>query len=894
MNTTTAYTPLESLLLFQSLAAHGTKPDAFSRISDLLQNNPLVKDGDTYDPGRLSPEALRELYLQLLMEDLKNETLVESHEDTQSKKRKLPSPPPPAIKDSNEYNEKLPQLVDRLYARYRDHMIRLIREDERKYDILQDEIAEIERGEWDERILTEDRGRANKNATITGETPRFRKASTVSPLPAPVGQGNKPVSAPSAISKTDEQEPLERQSPSPETCLETGTKSEGLAVNDVLSSSETRPASPLTESTVLPRNGSQALLPAEKSSGSNERPHGPTPLQPVQQRKWQPYQEETLGTPPPPFPADSNSVPSSPPREPLSVPSVPLGNAPATPQGPSPPQDHPSPQGHPPPQGHAPSSPLNSNSPHPIVLPPSNIQRGPVSPSPRPLDQLADLAEKQLRAPPVPPLIQHGALSSTPFGPPHPPFLPQYRPNDGRPLPANGASPQWDQQIMQPYHSPNINFPPVQPGQRPFLRPDITQPEQRQYNSPYNSSQGPRQSGVEQFRSDPAINPRPLPQRDARAPPHTPLPFGPPRLRTGMATRWTLTPTASTPKAPKSPVQPAFEPLSPVPSLAKLPVTIEPAAKNEKPKARRRGRPPRVRANSPPSRVIARSQSVLSHADELSLENHIPVMQRVKQESSTPRPVDDTGDTTADESIQRPRPSTLQEAPSVHRAPKRKRLEGRGRSPTKPPTHVLWTRNFPKISASALERIGAHRYASTFALPIKERDAPGYRDIILRPQDLKSIRAALVSGSRCGAAAATATAVIGDQGQASMPLPISEDLIPPKSIVNNAQLEKELMRMFANAIMFNPDPNRGLGSVFEVKQSIEGSGGPENYGLDENRVVTMTRDMFSDAEKIVGELRSAERRSEGLQVEAEEEEMDELAGDGDHGGGSVAKRRRRA
>ena len=35
-------------------------------------------------------------------------------------------------------------------------------------------------------------------------------------------------------------------------------------------------------------------------------------------------------------------------------------------------------------------------------------------------------------------------------------------------------------------------------------------------------------------------------------------------------------------------------------------------------------------------------------------------------------------------------------------------------------------------------------------------------------------------------------------------LPLSTDVIPPKAIVNSGQLEKEVMRMFANAVMFNP------------------------------------------------------------------------------------------
>ena len=199
---------------------------------------------------------------------------------------------------------------------------------------------------------------------------------------------------------------------------------------------------------------------------------------------------------------------------------------------------------------------------------------------------------------------------------------------------------------------------------------------------------------------------------------------------------------------------------------------------------------------------------------------------------------------------------------------------------------------FQKSRHRLLERIGAHRSASTFALPIKERDAPGYSKVILRPQDLKSIRVAINAGYKVGLAIAS---TMGDQGQASMLLPISEDLIPPKGIVNNAQLEKELIRIFSNAIMFNHDPHRSLGKAFEAAKSIEESTGAEKYEVDENQLVNDTRAMYTDVEKIVGEMRSAERRQEGVPVgEAEEDEADELAGDAEAATGSIVKRRRRA
>ena len=288
----------------------------------------------------------------------------------------------------------------------------------------------------------------------------------------------------------------------------------------------------------------------------------------------------------------------------------------------------------------------------------------------------------------------------------------------------------------------------------------------------------------------------------------------------------------------------------------------------------------------------------MSHADELSLDNDIPG-HHVKEEVATPVGVEDTGDTTADESSTLPRlPS--QPGPSPRHSTKRKRassipFETRSSGPA---THVLWTRAFPKISASALESISGHRYASTFAAPVKERDAPGYKTLILRPQDLKSIRTAITAGQRAAIGAAPEDM---NPNASSVWLPISEDLIPPKGIINYAQLEKELMRMFANAVMFNAAPDRGFGRKW---QGIgKGKGDIVGYEIDEDGVVKDTRAMFADVEKVVGSLRSAERRSEEMRESSmarghgDDDEVDELAGDGEsHAGntGSVAKRRRKA
>lgn len=345
-----------------------------------------------------------------------------------------------------------------------------------------------------------------------------------------------------------------------------------------------------------------------------------------------------------------------------------------------------------------------------------------------------------------------------------------------------------------------------------------------------------------------------------------------------------------------------MEPLSPILRPAKIdPPKSGP--KKQAPKTDPKGKThrratQRTRAGSTASSVIARShrsQSVTSQADELSLDNDLP-NRHVKQEVATPIGIEDGGDTTADELPRR----LSRSGPSSHHTTKRKRAPSmpmESRLPSAPPSHVLWTRAFPKISASALESIAGHKNASTFAAPVKEHNAPGYKTLILCPQDLKSIRSAITAGHRAATAAAPEDMA---PSASSVWLPISEDIIPPKGIINYAQLEKELMRMFANAIMFNADPDRGIGRRW---QGIgKGRGDNVGYEIDEDGVVKDTRAMFADVEKIISSLRSAERRSEEMRESsmargnAEDDDVDELAADDDSHAGNTGtvKRRRKA
>jgi hypothetical protein len=156
--------------------------------------------------------------------------------------------------------------------------------------------------------------------------------------------------------------------------------------------------------------------------------------------------------------------------------------------------------------------------------------------------------------------------------------------------------------------------------------------------------------------------------------------------------------------------------------------------------------------------------------------------------------------------------------------------------PSTPRDKVLAVRNFSRLAMPIIENdIMSHKHASLFSNPVRERDAEGYSDMIRRPQDMKSIKAAISAGVRSVNAAIAEDDTIpasGPRDTSNVMLPISEDLVPPKGIVNSAQLEREVMRMFANAVMFNPG---------------------------EDDVVQDAREMYESAAVSIANFRSAER-----------------------------------
>ncbi|KAF8416761.1 Bromodomain-containing protein [Tirmania nivea] len=162
---------------------------------------------------------------------------------------------------------------------------------------------------------------------------------------------------------------------------------------------------------------------------------------------------------------------------------------------------------------------------------------------------------------------------------------------------------------------------------------------------------------------------------------------------------------------------------------------------------------------------------------------------------------------------------------------------------------VIATKKFQQLSSPLLHNISAHRFANLFMAPVGERVAPGYSRLVYRPMDLKTIKAAIKNGAAAvnqltAANASTApidppttpstpsSTTFAQTGQGYSLHPATTAIVPPKGIVNSAQLEKELFRMFANAVMYN-------------KSNTE--------------IVKETVEMGKEVERWVGEFRSAER-----------------------------------
>ncbi|KAK4038164.1 hypothetical protein C8A01DRAFT_17735, partial [Parachaetomium inaequale] len=624
------------------------------------------------------------------------------------------------------------------------------------------------------------------------------------------------------------------------------------------------------------------------------------------QLKWEPpYQPNA------PPRQTANTVPQHPPN--MLPPTSHLMPSPRAPQQPLP---HPSPV---PPQGQA-GRPVPQQQ---VLIPPhSTSQFAPPLQSPT-VRSPADLAAGPNRQQP---LLPSPAASSVP--PPQPPYHPQYQ---GHPVSTTGpATPVYPGQaaahpapappgprrspaipptptppvVVPPRPSPGLAAPqhPQQPpaiqpppyGQQHVPRgapsPVPAHPDAAQrYSSPY---QPPRPAAVDRIHPRPPVTSTPTPAArfsPAPPPPKTPAMTLPPRLAGGSGTKWV---SNSTPSTPKPGIEfrlgyddvpsPAYEPTSPnllpsAPSVAKEAQRRQGPAETPKHKPGRPHVPQRAQGVSTPQPGPrpASSQPAGPQTKQPAVEREPP---RVKHEATTPRPSTEAGDTTADESDLTPTPMQTPRASQLRDA------LPEGLNPADGPKLVLWTRSFNKVCGSAMEQIVHHRSANMFAAPIREKDAPGYHKVVKQAQDLKTIRAAINHGNRAASHAASSLLEGGDPGSSSVWLPRTEDLVPPRSIINSSQLDRELAHMFSNAVMYNPDPHHGPGPAF-VRGDVDdedGEGGADaaggggggggaagagqqdsgvlGYKVDEFGVVNDARAMFVEVEKLLSELRSAEVR----------------------------------
>ncbi|KAI1460923.1 hypothetical protein F4805DRAFT_416044 [Annulohypoxylon moriforme] len=979
---TTSCTPLETFALFQELSRNfknGLVIGTFSHISDTLKKTPVIYEQDGYDANRLNPDALQGIALQLLRDEKRREAEATTEKSNaalspNSKKRKLQSPPLSTFQESLDHTEKLPILVEKLYVRFRDSLVREIREDERRFEELQRELAEIERGEWDSRLGQEQRVDSSKNgvsstndlasarsegqlavappvmppstpASATTSTPMPAPASIHTPTPTPAPTLPK---VPDSVRKSEPpqtpQPPSERKPvhPIPSSLPSTARPSNEVrhvtpdnrpqelgrpiggpapvlqhpqAVQEYIARpGSATPQPPVTDGLQrpegIPKGRSPAPIPTSQPHTSAPTPtptSAPTPP-PVSaptsttapSLKWEPLYQPPHQPPPPshqishqpPLPPATPSsqhqlphqtpVPS--PRPPYSTgvtrpPTYPSQAPTALPQFP---QNYPSgrqtpgqygQQSRPPMQGTTPASPS-------VLLPPQNAGQIPPSLQSLPLNAAPDGTGQQIpqRRPPSVPAATSPSptMPSSPYPqhrgqnmPTQTPVRPPVALSATHPAVSSAKPPVPPAQWAQSPGPAQSNYPPQTPAPiTPAPQQDQPQSTSRSYSSPYNQQAQP--AGANEPPQRPQVPPLQTPAATSQSirpssitQLQTPVALSPHVVR-GHGTKWTSTPTPATPRMEDGTSyfnldSPMFEPISPPPQPAQLPKTSpEQTGKKDTRKVtqkldgstnRPRGRP-----------RISQKPTPLAQSEEAPAEPDLPGG-NIKNEEATPQALEDIGDAVAvDENVQ----SQVQSEPSQHSNKRKRQDSPPNRAPPTPATHVLWTRSFNKISQSALDQIISHRHANMFAHPVKPRTAPGYFEIVLRPQDLKGIQKAITAGSKA-AAAAVATMSDVEASATNVWLPMSVDLVPPRGIINIAQLERELVHMFANAIMYNPDPYRGFGPSFlrsnrRANQEDDGED-YRGYEVDENGVVKDTRSMFGEVEKLLSDLRNEVERN---------------------------------
>ena len=915
MTSVHSYTPLEEYLIFQSLTIHGVQPEAFDMISSTLKHSALLQDAGRSDNARLDPGALERLYLDLLKvaEQEEVQSAIQSDEnglpgdgELNSRKRKAPSPTPLNAERAGTHSYLIPQLAAKLYATYRNHIVRELREDERRYDILKGEAEHLD---------IQQSGNSEDNRTEIVDTSFTEQRPVDLELATSTEISSQPTDSESAG------QVLVEQSHEHHVTMQHGRlvqrKSSKASIDAVINHDP-----PIAVSGSSPHN----IEPAPRRS-STVQPHSIHSRPPTLAQSPIPYlhssQSGAAGHRSLPAPTyQSSYAPMSP------WPALAPSPSRTTPMPINPPQSS-SPVLLPPPSGFMRGMPQSHRkwSPSPDT---TNLYQGPL-----PLSNSSHQFPNPNQQYWLPPVVSHDhdRQQISPFLPRQPletwMQATSNQPYSGYP-PDQSSYHSLQERIPINNHPPSRGGVMLPPFQVALQDANLTRQTRIPQALSKHSDSPLRPTLLDSVRSLPPLG------SDIFYP-HTPLMSnilarlsGPSHLylrRPGVAVspgsttgwKWSVGSNKSTVLD-----SPSYErELSPPPQGAEefqaflcgsnwSTESLKTARGNENQPKRKvgtggslktRGRPPagsrlsskaslaapsKTPSAAPSSsRGRTQSQSIASHADELSLKSAAPSKRSIKNEPTTPAAVaGDDADSMGLFTTFNPHP------PGRSTTNKRKRSTQdfddfptpASVSPSRLPNTVVCntvvaSRNFAKITGPLMNNISSHKHASIFANPVRERNAEGYKDIIRRPQDLKTIRAAIIAGSRAVAAATAA-----DVAQASpssfgssfgatnvggtVTLPWSADLIPPKGIVNGAQLEQEIMRMFANAVMFNP-----------------GNGG----------VVREAREMFEEVEQNLGTWRAAERAmNEEREVRGLghlEDEADELAAEQEASSVSVKKRR---
>ncbi|KAJ4297949.1 hypothetical protein N0V90_005848 [Kalmusia sp. IMI 367209] len=848
MNTSlTAYTHLESLLLFQSLHAYGVGPQVFSRISELLKTNPHITADKRFQSGRLSPDALRNFYLHILKEELRSEQAqpdgdAPNGDAKPSRKRKAPSPSLPTVQESLQHQHLIPKLVNKLYAHYRQAVTDQIRQDEERYERLQRELQGIERGDWDDQL----RERANQRSASRSPT-LPRKPPLLSQQTPPSKPGAFPL--PSEANRVDGPPTL---APAPG-----GAFHPNLApAKTPLSQNGQGPVkagpSPSPRKTKIPAD--QQGAPSTPASQA-ELDHAPQPPQTPRSAASHPAQQ---GHPPPNAPYTGPSLANQQPYQ-QAHPSTPGSQI-----VPVPGSQHPSHKGYPPHLQTA-SAQLHGAKGMPQLAP--NLEAKPPHDSPSSRQRLSGPHQPSPLSPSIQtPQQQKGFVPIAG----QPPYVPQHQ-QAGQPPPQVGF-------MLPPFQ--------VAPQDPSRALPQATNvPQQHQISTPVNgrqpSSKGTPHTGRNGVPPIHALNaqatsfssplgirailsalstptsPKTVWKASARSLGGTPVPRpdispiddiesfqkqeeSPPKTKTTRKSR------AKGKAKQKEP-----EPEPQIESDQQTEETV-PEMETRQGRSRRkapikRGRPGSIASSQAGTSVRGRSRShsILSHTETIAADSESQAGGRIKSERGASIDVADE-----DVAATPTQMSTRRRGAATQPNNKRKRnmrevtpeeSEGRSRTPELPKT-IIALRHFSRMCAPLMNDIGSHKHASTFTTAVKAKDAEGYYDIIKRPTDLKTIQKAIAAGAKQVAAAASGDTPAGSPGGAGgiVELPATPDNMPPKAIVNSSQLEKELMRMFVNAVMFN---------------------------TGEEGVVEDARDMFETVQRSVSSWRSVERASGRLEVE---------------------------